>query len=185
VLSDADAPIVAELCRGLDGIALALELAASRVAALGVRGTAALLDSQFRLLCQGRRTAPPRHQTLGATLDWSHDLLSDFERVVLRRLAVFVGTFSLGAAQMVAAGNLVDGGQVVEALAGLVAKSLVATESGATSARYRLLHTTRTYALGKLIRSGEAAAVGLRYATYCRESVERADFNRVAANEAY
>ena len=184
VLSDADAPIVAELCRGLDGIALALELAASRVAALGVRGTAALLDSQFRLLWQGRRTAPPRHQTLGATLDWSHNLLSDFERVVLRRLGVFVGTFSLEAAQMVAAGNLVDSGQVVEALASLVAKSLVATEIGATSARYRLLNTTRTYALGKLIRSGEAAAVGLRYTTYHRERVERTDFNRIAANEA-
>jgi predicted ATPase/DNA-binding winged helix-turn-helix (wHTH) protein len=184
VLGDADAPIVAEICRGLDGIALALEHAASRVAALGVRGTAALLDNQFMLLWQGRRTAPPRHQTLGATLDRSHDLLSDFERVVLRRLAVLVGTFSLEAAQWVAAGNHVDGGQVVEALASLVAKSLVATESGGTSARYRLLNTTRTYALGKLARSGEAAAVGLRYTTYHRERVERTDFNRVAANEA-
>jgi predicted ATPase/DNA-binding winged helix-turn-helix (wHTH) protein len=184
VLSDADAPIVAELCRRLDGIALALELAASRVAALGVRGTAALLDSQFGLLWHGRRTALPRHQTLGATLDWSHNLLSDFERVVLRRLAVFVGTFSLRAAQMVAVGNLVDCGQVVEALASLVAKSLAATEIGATSARYRLLNTARTYALGKLIRSGEAAAVGLRYATYYRERFDRTDLNRIAANES-
>jgi predicted ATPase/DNA-binding winged helix-turn-helix (wHTH) protein len=183
VLRDADAPIVAELCRGLDGIALALELAASRVAALGVHGTAALLDSQFRLLWQGRRTAPPRHQTLCATLDWSHDLLSELERVVLRRLAVFVGTFSLEAAQAVAAVNPVDGGQVVEALASLVTKSLVATESGA-SARYRLLNTTRAYALGKLIRSGEATEAGLRYANYYRERAERAHLNLVAANEA-
>jgi predicted ATPase/DNA-binding winged helix-turn-helix (wHTH) protein len=184
VLSDADAPIVAELCRRLDGIALALELAASRVAALGVRGTAALLDNQSMLLWQGRRTAPPRHQTLGATFDWSHNLLSDFERVVLRRLAVFVGTFSLEAARSVAAGNPVDGGQVVEAVPSLVAKSLVATEIGATSARYRLLDTTRAYALGKLIRSGEAAAVSLRHATYYRELFERTDFNRVAVIEA-
>jgi predicted ATPase/DNA-binding winged helix-turn-helix (wHTH) protein len=185
VLSDADAPIVAGLCRGLDGIALALELAASRVAALGVRGTAALVDSQFKLLWQGRRTAPPRHRTLGATLDWSHNLLSDFERVVLRRLAVFAGTFSLEAAQSVAAGNPADGGQVVEAVASLVAKSLVATEIGATSVSYRLLDTTRAYALGKLIRSGEAAAVGLRHATYYRELFEGADFNRVAVIEAW
>jgi predicted ATPase/DNA-binding winged helix-turn-helix (wHTH) protein len=175
VLSDTDAPIVADLCRRLDGVALALELAASRVAALGIRGTAALLDSQFRLLWQGRRTALPRHQTLGATLDWSHNLLSEFERVVLRRLAVFVGTFSLEAAQSVAAETPVDRAQVVEAVASLVAKSLVATEIGATSVRYRLLDTTRAYALGKLIRSGEASAVALRHATYFREVLERYD----------
>jgi predicted ATPase/DNA-binding winged helix-turn-helix (wHTH) protein len=175
VLSDADAPIVADLCRRLDGIALALELAASRVAALGIRGTAALLDSQFRLLWQGRRTALPRHQTLGATLDWSHNLLSEFERVVLRQLAVFVGTFSLEAAQSVAAETPIDRGPVVEAIASLVAKSLVATEIDATSVRYRLLDTTRAYALGKLIRSGEATAVALRHATYYRELLERTD----------
>jgi len=175
VLRDADAPIVADLCRRVDGIALALELAASRVAALGVRGTAALLNGQLRFLWQGRRTAPPRHQTLGATLDWSHNLLSDVERVVLRRLAVFVGTFSLEAGRSVAAETPVEGWQVVEALASLVAKSLVVTEIGATSARYRLLDTTRGYALDKLIRSGEAAAVELRHATYYREFSECTD----------
>jgi predicted ATPase/DNA-binding winged helix-turn-helix (wHTH) protein len=175
VLSDADAPIVAELCRRLDGIALAVELAASRVAALGVRGTAALLDSQLRLLWRGRRTALPRHQTLGATLDWSHNLLSEFERLVLRRLAVFVGTFSLEAARSVAAENPVDGGHVVEAIASLVAKSLIATEIGATSVRYRLLDTTRAYAQGKLIRSDEGTAVALRHATYYRGILERTD----------
>jgi predicted ATPase/DNA-binding winged helix-turn-helix (wHTH) protein len=175
VLSDADAPIVADLCRRLDGVALALELAASRVAALGVRGTAALLDSQLRLLWQGRRTAVPRHQTLGATLDWSHNLLSEFERVVLRRLAVFVGTFSLEAAQSVAAGNPVDREQVVEAVASLVAKSLVAVEIGAAPVRYLLLDTTRAYVQGKHVRSTEASAVSLRHATYYRELLERTD----------
>ncbi len=175
VLKDADAPIVANLCRRVDGIALALELAASRVAALGVRGTAALLDSQLRFLWRGRRTAPPRHQTLGATLDWSHNLLSDVERLVLRRLAVFVGTFSLEAARSVAAETPIEGGQVVEALDSLVAKSLVVTEIGPTWARYRLLDTTRSYALDKLIRSGEAAAVERRHATYYREFSECTD----------
>jgi predicted ATPase/DNA-binding winged helix-turn-helix (wHTH) protein len=175
VLSDADAPIVADLCRRLDGVALALDLAARRVAALGVRGTAALLDSQLRLLWQGRRTALPRHQTLGATLDWSHNLLSEFERVVLRRLAVFVGTFSLEAAQSIAADTPDHRGQVVETIASLVAKSLVAAETDATSVRYRLLDTTRAYVQGKLIRSGEATVVALRHATYYRELLERTD----------
>ena len=175
VLSDADAPIVADLCRRLDGVALALELAASRAAVLGIRETAALLDSQFSLLWQGRRTALPRHQTLGATLEWSHNLLSEFERVVLRRLALFVGTFSLEAARSVAAETPIERGQVVEAIASLVAKSLVTTEIGATSVRYRLLDTTRAYAVDKLIQSGQAAAVALRHATYYRELLERTD----------
>jgi predicted ATPase len=175
VLSDADAPVVADLCRRLDGIALAIELAASRVVALGIRGTAALLDNQFRLLWQGRRTALPRHQTLGATLDWSHNLLSEFERVVLRRLAVFVGTFSLEAAQAVAAGNPFDRGQVVEAVTSLVSKSLVAAEIGATSVCYRLLDTTRAYVQSKLIQSGEEIAVARRHAMYYREFLERTD----------
>jgi predicted ATPase len=175
VLSDADAPIVADLCRRLDGIALAIELAASRVAALGIRGTAALLDNQFRLLWQGRRTALPRHQTLGATLDWSHNLLSESERVVLRRLAVFVGTFSLEAAQTVAAGNPLERAQVVEAVASLVAKSLLAAEIGATSVSYRLLDTTRAYVQSKLIQSGEEVAVARRHAMYYREIRECTD----------
>jgi predicted ATPase/DNA-binding winged helix-turn-helix (wHTH) protein len=175
VLSDADAPVVADLCRRLDGIALAIELAASRVVALGIRGTAALLDNQFRLLWQGRRTALPRHQTLGATLDWSHNLLSEFERVVLRRLAVFVGTFSLEAAQAVAAGNPFDRGQIVEAVTSLVSKSLVAAEIGATSVCYRLLDTTRAYVQSKLVQSGEEIAVARRHAMYYREFLERTD----------
>ncbi len=116
-----------------------------------------------------------RHQTLGATLDWSHNLLSEFERVVLRRLAVFVGTFSLEAARSVAAETPIERGQVVEAVASLVAKSLVATEVGPKTVRCRLLDTTRTYALDKLVRSGEAAAVALRHATYYRELFELTD----------
>jgi predicted ATPase len=154
-LSDADAPIVAEICRRLDGIALALELAASRIGVHGVQGTAALLDKQFRLLWRGRRTAPPRHQTLNATLDWSYKLLSTTEQLILRRLSVFVGGFSLEAALDVAAEGL-DPAQLTETLATLVDKSLVTSERTAVT-RYRLLGTTGAYAWKRLEESGEDA----------------------------
>ncbi len=143
-LTDSDAPTVAQICRRLDGIPLALELAASRVEVYGVQGTASLLDKHFRLLWHGRRTALPRHQTLGATLDWSYKLLSGTEQLVFRRLAIFVTGFSLAAALPVASEGL-DAAEVTEALATLVDKSLV-TIDGATGMRYRLLETTRAYA---------------------------------------
>ena len=160
-LTDADAPIVAEICRRLDGIALALELAAARVGVHGVQGTASLLDKQFRLLWRGRRTALPRHQTLSATLDWSYNLLSQTERLVLRRLAVFVGGFSLQAALDVAAESL-GPAELTEALATLVEKSLV-TADGTTAMRYRLLDTTRAYAWQKLAESGEDLKIVRRH----------------------
>ena len=160
-LTDAEAPIVAEICRRLDGIALALELAASRVGVHGVQGTASLLDKHFRLLWHGRRTALPRHQTLSATMDWSYNLLSDTERLVLRRLAVFVGGFSLEAALDVAAEGL-DPAELAETLAALVEKSLVILDSE-TALRYRLLDTTRTYASRKLTESGEALKIVRRH----------------------
>jgi predicted ATPase/DNA-binding winged helix-turn-helix (wHTH) protein len=169
-LNDGDAPIVAEICRRLDGIALALELAARRVGVYGVRGTASLLDSQFRLLWRGRRTALPRHQTLSATLDWSYNLLTDTERLTLRRLAVFVGPFSLDAVLGVAQENL-DPAELTEALATLVEKSLVAPDS--TSAmHYRLLDTTRSYAWQKLIESGEQLAIARRHCEYVTCALE-------------
>ena len=171
-LTDADARVVAEMCRKLDGIALAIELAAGRVSALGLRETAVLLDNRLRLLWHGRRTASPRHQTLSATLDWSYDLISDIERAVLRRLSVFVGTFTLQAAQAVAADDAVDAAQITEALAQLVAKSLVSANDG-TSMRYRLLDTTRTYAHAKLTGSGETESVARRHADHFREHLER------------
>src|SRR6202171_5298126 len=122
-LNDADASIVSKVCRRLDGIALALELAAGRVGAYGIEGIESLLDGPCRLLWHGRRTASPRHQTLSAMLDWSYNLLPESERVLLCRLSVFVGAFSLEAAQFVAAGNILEREQVAEAIAGLVAKS--------------------------------------------------------------
>jgi predicted ATPase/DNA-binding winged helix-turn-helix (wHTH) protein len=144
-LTDSDAPTVAQICRRL-------ELAASHVEVYGVQGTASLLDKHFRLLWHGRRTALPRHQTLGATLDWSYKMLSGTEQLVFRRLAIFVTGFSLAALPVASEG--LDAAEVTEALASLVDKSLVTIE-GATGMRYRLLETTRTYAWQKLIDSGE------------------------------
>ena len=168
-LSDADAPFVAEICSRLDGIALAIELAAGRVNALGIQGTAALLNSRFELLWQGKRTALPRHKTLSATLDWSYDLLSQGERVILRRLAVFVGGFTLEAAQVVAADDDIDEDQVVNAVADLVEKSLISSDIRAVPARYRLLDTTRAYVLEKPIDSGQVDAIASRHARfYCQ-----------------
>jgi predicted ATPase/DNA-binding winged helix-turn-helix (wHTH) protein len=170
-LTDADAPIVAEICRRLDGIALALELAASRVRVHGIQGTASLLDKHFRLLWRGRRTALPRHQTLNATLDWSYNLLSTTERLILRRLAVFVGGFSLEAALHVAAESI-DPAEFIETLATLVEKSLV-TLDGATTMRYRLLDTARTYAWGKLTESGEHATIARRHCEHIVRVLEQ------------
>jgi predicted ATPase/DNA-binding winged helix-turn-helix (wHTH) protein len=170
-LTDADAPIVAEICRKLDGIALAIELAAGRIGAYGLRETAALLDKRLGLLWRGRRTALPRHQTLSATLDWSYDLLTDLERTVLRRLSVFLGPFSLDAAQAVAADNELDDVGTVEMVEALVGKSLIST-SGSTEIRYRLLDTTRTYAAAKLAENDEADAIAERHAAYYRNLLE-------------
>src|SRR5712672_138338 len=117
------AAAMAGICRRLDGIPLAIELAAARAAALGVEGVAARLDDRFRLLAGGHRTAMPRHQTLRATLDWSYELLAEPERVILRRLAVFAGVFSLEAARAVASDDAIAGSEVVDCVANLVAKS--------------------------------------------------------------
>jgi predicted ATPase/DNA-binding winged helix-turn-helix (wHTH) protein len=170
-LNDEDAPIVAEICRRLDGIALAIELAACRVGVYGVQGIASLLDNQFRLLWRGgRRTAPPRHQTLMATLDWSYNLLSNTERLTLRRLAVFVGAFPLEAALDVVADDL-DPAVVTETLATLVEKSLVSLDTTATM-RHRLLDTTRAYAWQKLLEGDEHAKIARRHAEYFRYRLE-------------
>jgi predicted ATPase/DNA-binding winged helix-turn-helix (wHTH) protein len=170
-LTDSDAPTVAEICRRLDGIPLALGLAASRVGVYGVQGTASLLDKHFRLLWHGRRTALPRHQTLSATLDWSYKLLSGTEQLVLRRLAIFVAGFSLAAALDVASEGL-DAAEVTETLATLVDKSMV-TFDGATAMRYRLIETTRAYAWQKLIESGEDQKVARRACEHLFHAVEK------------
>ena len=166
VLTDEEAPFVAEMCRKLDGIPLAIELAAGQVAALGLKNTVARLVSQLELLKLSHRTAVPRHRTLKATLDWSYDLLSDAERIVFRRVAPFVGHFTLEAARNVA-GELGAGtGEIFDAVAGLVEKSLIATRIDETQAQYRLLDTTRAYALEKLEEHAEVDVVLRRHAEY-------------------
>ena len=164
VLTDEEAPFVAEICRKLDGIPLAIELAAGQVAALGIKNTVARLVSRPELLRLSHRTAVPRHRTLKATLDWSYDLLSDAERIVLRRIAPFVGHFTLEGARHVA-GELGAGtGEIFDAIAGLVEKSLIATRIDETQAQYRLLYTTRAYALEKLEQHTEVDLVLRRHA---------------------
>jgi len=146
---DADAPLVVEICRRVDGIPLAIELAAGRVAQLGLRGLARRLDDRLKTLARGWRNAPPRHQTLRATLDWSHDQLDEESRLVLRRVSVFKGVFSLESARDVC------GRDALEGISDLAEKSLVAVDGGYAEAPYRLLFTTREYALEKLAISDE------------------------------
>src|SRR5262249_43219453 len=166
---------MAALCRRLDGIPLAIELAAARIAAFGVEGVAARLDDRFRILTGGLRTALPHQQTLRATPDLSYELLPPPGRVVLRRLGVFVGGFTLEAARQVAAGTGVVPDAVVDALANLVAKSLVSVDLVAARTVYRLLETTRAYALERLAESAESDALARCHAEYCRELFARAD----------
>jgi predicted ATPase len=168
VLTDGEAPFVAEMCRKLDGIPLAIELAAGQVAALGLENTLARLE----LLKLTHRSAVARHQTLKATLDWSYNLLSDGERIVLRRIAPFVGQFTLEGARYVA-GEIGKGtGDIFDAIAGLVEKSLIATRIDETQAQYRLLGTTRAYALEKLEEHAEVDVVLRRHAEYMAAYLE-------------
>lgn len=172
-LSAEEAPLVASICRRLDGIALAIELAAGRVDAYGIAGTASLLDSRFSLQWRGRRTAVPRHQTLAAALDWSYDLLPPAESATLRRLSVFAGPFAPEAAAAVASGDGLSASETLEAIDSLVAKSLI-SPSGSRALRYRLLDTTRAYALGKLNELGENRQFARRHAEHFRDFFERA-----------
>jgi predicted ATPase len=162
ILTDEEAPFVAEMCRKLDGIPLAIELAAGQVAALGFKNTVARLE----LLKLAHRSAVARHQTLKATLDWSYNLLSDGERIVLRRIAPFVGQFTLEGARYVAGELGIGTGEIFDAIAGLVEKSLIATRIDETQAQYRLLDTTRAYALEKLEEHAEVDVVVRRHAEY-------------------
>jgi len=175
VLTDEKAPFVAEICRQLDGLPLAIELAAGQVAALGVKGTVARLLSRLDLLKLSRRTAVLRHRTLKATLDWSYDLLSDVERIAFRRMAVFLGHFTLEAAQRVAGEPSSD---IVDAIAGLFEKSLLETRLDQGQLQYRFLHTTRAYALGKLEEHAELDIVSARHAEYVAERLESEKSNR-------
>ena len=170
--SDDEAPVVANLCRRLDGVALAIELAARRVETYGVHGTAQLLDQRLALSWLGPRSAPPRQRTLHATMDWSYSLLSELERAILRRLAVFVGHFTLDAVTTVC-GYDVSRKDVLNTIDSLIAKSMVATRPIGIVMSYRLLDTTRAYALDIQIDEAEAHDLAVRHATHCVEWLEQ------------
>jgi predicted ATPase/DNA-binding winged helix-turn-helix (wHTH) protein len=166
VFTDAEAPAVAQICRRLDGIPLAIELAAAHVGLFGVADLATRLDNRLLILTRGRRTAAPRHRTLRAMLDWSFSVLSETEQKILARLSVFRGRFDLEGATAVAGDETINGAAVVEGLADLADKSLVAIDAGGDRILFRLLESTRAYAHEKL---GEPGSVRRRHAVYHSE----------------
>jgi predicted ATPase/DNA-binding winged helix-turn-helix (wHTH) protein len=172
-LGDEDAPVVSNICRRLDGIALAIELVASRVGVYGIHGTADLLDSGAELVLQGRRNASPRHQTLQALHDWSYRLLSAEEQRVLARLSVFAGELTLAAAHAVVGDIEEDRKAITRAIASLGDKSLVQVCSAHGSARYRLRDTTRAYASHKLVDRGEQGEMARRYVQHLNSVLEQ------------
>jgi predicted ATPase len=174
-MNDADASIVADICRNLDGIPLAIELAAAHVDTFGIRGLAERLSDRLTILANGRRTALPRHQTLRATFDWSYHLLAPTEQIVLCCLAIFSGRFTLDAALAVAESPEFSKQAALDALVGLVAKSLVTADVGGDKTYYRLLELTRAYAGEKLAQSNQAGVVARRHAAYCRAVLKNAE----------
>jgi predicted ATPase/class 3 adenylate cyclase len=183
VFDDASAPLVATICRRLDGIPLALELAAARLSSMSLRHLSERLDQRFRLLTGGSRNALPRQQTLQATVDWSFDLLSAAERETMRRLSVFAGGFELEAAEAICAADGIDALDVIDLVGSLVDKSLVlaerspAVQAGGESVRYRLLETVRQYAAQELFKSADEAEL-----TAIRD--RHAEFYLTVADEA-
>ena len=166
-LSTQTLPLVARICYRLDGIPLAIELAAARVGVLSVEQIAARLDDRFRLLTGGSRTALPRQRTLRASIDWSYNLLSEQERLLLQRLSVFSGGWTLPAAEAVCPGDGLEEGVILDALAGLVNKSIVAVDcQSGPEARYLMLETIRQYAQERLEDTGQAAALRERHLAY-------------------
>lgn len=166
---------MADIARCLDGIPLAIELAAARAHAMTPKEIASRLDDRFPLLVDGSRTAAPRHQTLRASLDWSYDLLSSTERALLRRFSVFSGGWTLHAAEAVCGCGPLEPGQVVTDLARLVAKSLVIAEATGDAMRYRLLDSVRQYGEERLVAAGEEVDLRERHAAWCLLLAERVE----------
>jgi non-specific serine/threonine protein kinase len=174
-LTEQNAPAVAHVCYRLDGIPLAIELAAARTKVLSVEEISARLGDSFRLLAAGSRTALPRQRTLHATMDWSHVLLGQKERVVFRRLSVFAGGFTLEAAESICAGEQLQRDEVLELLSQLVDKSLVVAQERDGAARYHMLETIRQYGRERLEEAGEAAQVREQHAGYYLAVAEEAE----------
>jgi len=185
-LEETNTRAVTAICRCLDGLPLALELAAARAGALGATTVAKRLDCVFDLLTQGRRTSPPRHRTLKATLEWSYELLSEDERRVLRRLSVFSGGFSLDAACELAGGDsAVVAAAVTVCVARLLTKSFIAADRKESPVRYRLLQTTRAYLLERLTESNEIEICRRRHAEYFRKALRAAGSGSLASTEGW
>jgi non-specific serine/threonine protein kinase len=170
-LTAENASSVASVCARLDGMPLAIELAAPRLRSMSVDELSAQLNQRFALLTDGSRAALPRHRTLRSTIDWSYDLLTERDQAVLRRVAVFAGGWTLASAEQVCAGDGIDASDVIEQLTSLVDKSLVMTDEQAGATRYRMLETVRQYALDRLRESSEEAQWRTRHLAY---SVARA-----------
>ena len=179
ILNEKNAKSVAQICRQLDGIPLAIELAAARIKILSVDEIAMRLDDRFSLLTAGSRTAVPRHQTLRATIDWSYDLLTEPERILFRRLSVFAGGFTLEASEVVCSQGELKRHDILDLLGRLVDKSLVVVEadSATSETRYRLLETIRQYALEKLIGIGEAPAIRGQHLEFFLDLAEKSESN--------
>jgi len=184
LLTQENALTVTQICRRLDGIPLAIELAAARVKILSLEQIAARLDDSCRLLGGGSRTALPRQQTLQATIDWSHALLSEHERTLFRRLSVFRGGFSLEAVEAICAGNGIEQNEALDLLSHLVDKSLVVVAAGGGETRYRLLETIRQYAQSKLQECEEAARMRQAHCDWYLGFAERAESNVLGAEQA-
>jgi len=174
-LGDDNASSVCDICRRLDGIPLAIELAAARVKVMSIPTIAQRLDERFKILTGGSRTALPRQKTLSALFDWSYDLLSAPERALFNRAAIFAGSFTLDAATSVCAGGGIDQSDVLDLLVSLADKSLVAVDTSGGHESYRMLESTRQYALEKLTASGERESLARRHAEYFRDVAQKAE----------
>ena len=174
-VTNENAPAVAQICHRLDGIPLAIELAAAKIRVLGVEQIARRLDDRFRLLTGGSRTALERHQTLRAAIDWSYNLLPTAEQVLFRRLSVFVGGWTLEAAESVCAAEALRSNEVLSVLEQLINKSLVSMEEAQAEPRYSMLETIRQYANEKLVEAGESDALRDRHLEYFLELAETAE----------
>jgi len=178
VLTENNAAVVAEICRRLDGIPLAIELAAVRVKVLSISNLAQRLNERFKFLTGGSRSVLPRQKTLTALIDWSYDLLAPHERLLFARVGIFAGGFGLDAVTAVCSGEGLDGIDVFDLLASLIDKSLVVADTSGEHERYRLLESTAAYALEKLVACGQREHLSHRHGEYFREQAEAADERR-------
>jgi predicted ATPase/class 3 adenylate cyclase len=174
-LTDADAPTVVDICRSLDGIPFAIELAAARVKSMSVANLAERLIERFRILTGGDRTALPRHQTLRALVDWSYNLLNERERTVLNRASVFAGGWTIEAASEICSDEKIESWEILDLISSLVDKSLVVAELGGQSERFRMLDSTWRYALEKLGEAGESERINRKHAEYFLKVAQAAD----------